>query len=261
MRIAIIGTPRSGNTAMRSVLAAAYELTEMASHDASFLRSDLPDNTIAQVHCAYDQGLRDHLRSQDIDIVTPRRHPLDTLLSMLHFAQFEPQVANWLGGNWLHDLEGCDPTSREFREFALGAGAQRLLSVSVDWAPHARVDMRYRAFAQDPLHLVRTFNGGELSQRAYHGVQAAGQFARLASTPNMHGWLGTPGYWTSFISAPFARELYQAHERAFVEGGFSIRRAQEISPVAIRKTWAAAYFGDTSALTTDWSTFQRKIPA
>lgn len=93
MRIAIIGTPRSGNTAMRSVLAAAYELTEMASHDASFLRSDLPDNTIAQVHCAYDQGLRDHLRSQDIDIVTPRRHPLDTLLSMLHFAQFEPQVA------------------------------------------------------------------------------------------------------------------------------------------------------------------------
>ncbi len=103
MRIAIIGTPRSGNTAMRSVLAAAYELTEMASHDASFLRSDLPDNTIAQVHCAYDQGLRDHLRSQDIDIVTPRRHPLDTLLSMLHFAQFEPQVANWLGGNWLHD--------------------------------------------------------------------------------------------------------------------------------------------------------------
>ena len=186
MRFALIGTPRSGNTLLRSVIAASLDLTECASHDPGTLLGHLPRGSITQVHAPYSTALHESLREREVVIVTPIRHPLDALLSMLHFAQFEPQVAQWLGGNHLRDVLGCDPTSRAFREFALGNGARALLQVSVDWAPHAALTVRFRDFCHDPEAIVTRptirarMDGGRFQPPRHHA-----QYAWLDGPPRL----------------------------------------------------------------------------
>jgi hypothetical protein len=98
MRFAIIATPRSGNSVLRKTIAAAYELQEFGGHDAELLRADLPDDSIVQVHARYSEELHQVLVDHGVIIVTPTRHPLDTLLSMLHFKQFEPATTWRISG-------------------------------------------------------------------------------------------------------------------------------------------------------------------
>lgn len=245
MRFAIIATPRSGNSVMRSLFSAAYELQEFASHDPEYLLQDFPDNSIVQVHARYDQRTFEHLKASGTIILTPIRHPLDALLSMLHFAQFEPAVNQWLGANYLAGLQGCGPESHEFREFALGAGAADLLGVSTDWLPHANLGVRYRRYANDPTVLLDF----PMLPRPIHGrqeqlVKDAVDFGRFRSAPNMHGWLGKPDYWKRFISKDFAQELFATHRKAFLMGNFVIDGAQDLTRAQIAADWQQAYYGE-----------------
>lgn len=244
MRFAIIATPRSGNSVLRKTIAAAFELQEYGSHDADLLRAELPDNSIVQVHARYSEDLHQVLVDHDVIIVTPTRHPLDTLLSMLHFKQFEPAVNSWLGGNYLADLGGCDPTSKAFRAFATGEGAHELLGVSLGWWPHAQVTARYRDFCVDPsLILDSPGMPAPLLSRHHPSVRDSGSFARFHSAPNMHGWLGQPDYWRQFIPTSFAELLYDIHRVNFELGHFVIDDSEELTPQQIRTNWAAAFAG------------------
>ena len=92
---------RALGSLLRKTLARAHGLDETASHDPAYLFGDLALGTVAQVHAPYTPELHASLRKRSVIVVTPRRHPLDVLLSMLHFAQFEPDVSCWLGGNYL----------------------------------------------------------------------------------------------------------------------------------------------------------------
>jgi hypothetical protein len=49
-RIAIVGSPRSGNTWARMVLARMMGLEEIAVHNWKDLPSELPANCILQIH-------------------------------------------------------------------------------------------------------------------------------------------------------------------------------------------------------------------
>lgn len=244
MRLAVIGTPRSGNSLLRKVLAHAYGLAEVGSHDPEYLMEDLPDDTVYQVHASCTPRVRESLRRQGVLVITPTRHPLDTLLSMLHFAQFEPEVDRWLGGRFLADLPGCDPTSRAFREFAVGDGAGALLDVSAGWAPFADVVIDYAASASDPLAVLEHEGLGAHrivgDPRVMREVSAFDAFHRSS---NMHGWLGRAGYWTSFIPVDLARDIAAAHPRAFAVGGHTIDGAADTPAPEIRLAWAASFAG------------------
>ncbi len=244
MRFAVIATPRSGNSVLRKTISAAFGLQEFAGHDADLLRAELPDNSIVQVHARYSPELHRVLIDHDVIIVTPTRHPLDTLLSMLHFKQFEPEVKNWLQANYLADLGGCDPTSKAFRAFATGEGAHELLGVSLGWWPHAHVTARYRDFSTDPTVILDYPGMPEpLLSRHHPAVRDSGSFARFHSAPNMHGWLGQPDYWRQFISTSFAEVLYEIHRPHFELGDFTIDGAEELTATQIRTNWAAAFTG------------------
>jgi len=244
MRLAVIGTPRSGNSLLRKVLSHAYGLGEVGSHDPEYLLGDLPDDTVFQVHAPCTPSLRASLHRQGVLVVTPTRHPLDTLLSMLHFAQFEPEVDRWLGGEYLADLPGCDPTSRAFREFALGDGAGALLGVSVGWAPFADVVVDYTESAAEPLAVL-----GHEGLGAHRIVGDAAVMREVSAfdafhrTDNMHGWLGRAGYWTSFIPADLAVQIRSTHPAAFEVGGYDISGAADIAAPAIRMAWAESFSG------------------
>lgn len=244
MRFAIIATPRSGNSVLRKTIAAAYELQEFGGHDADLLRAGLPDDSIVQVHAKYSVELHRSLTDQGVIIVTPTRHPLDTILSMLHFAQFEPEVNQWLGGDYLADLGGCDPSSKAFRAFATGEGAHELLGVSLGWWPNSDVAIRYCDFNHDPTVVLAHPAMPEPRLSRHHpSVRDSGSFARFHSAPNMHGWLGQPGYWHQFIPTSLAETLYSMHRASFDIGGFGISGSEELSPQAIRTNWALAFAG------------------
>lgn len=244
MRFAIIATPRSGNSVLRKTIAAAYELQEFGGHDAELLRADLPDDSIVQVHARYSEELHQVLVDHGVIIVTPTRHPLDTLLSMLHFKQFEPAVNSWLHGNYLAELGGCDPTSKAFRAFATGEGAHALLQVSLGWWSHAQVTARYRDFSSDPTSILEYPGMPEPRLSRHHpSVRDSGSFARFHSAPNMHGWLGEPDYWRQFIPLSFAELLYDIHRPSFDLGHFDLSGARELTAQEVRTNWAAAFTG------------------
>lgn len=266
MRFAVIGTPRSGNSLLRRVLSHAYGLHEAASHDPDFLLGELPDDTVYQVHAPYGPEIAASLHRQRVIVVTPQRHPIDTLLSMLHFAQFEPDVSHWLGGDYLVDLPGCDPTSRAFREFALGDGAAELLAVSVGWSTHAHAAIRYGQLAEDPLTILAheglgpyRIVGGEAQ------IRAAASFEGFRSTGNMHGWMGRAGYWRGFVPEELAEAIRERHAAAFAAGSFGIDGAKELSPQEIRVAWAAAFSGEpavaTGSLAGRWSRVRARLLA
>ena len=99
-RIAIISTPRSGNTWVRSVLAHALTLEEIAVHNPRDIQDVLPQRLILQVHWYREPNFQAFLRNEGFQVLVLRRHPLDVLLSVLSLVQREPGVARWLEGKY-----------------------------------------------------------------------------------------------------------------------------------------------------------------
>jgi hypothetical protein len=58
MRIAILSTPRSGNTWVRRVLADIYDLTELAVHNPADIPVEIPERAILQLHWYREPSVR-----------------------------------------------------------------------------------------------------------------------------------------------------------------------------------------------------------
>ncbi len=135
MRMAVVSSPRVGNTWVRSVLGSALQLDQIAVHDPDDLPATLPENCLLQLHWYREPHFQAFLKRERFQVVTISRHPLDLLLSILHFCRREPETARWLGGNGeLPDtLRSASPASDVFRKWALGRGVENLLGISYQW--------------------------------------------------------------------------------------------------------------------------------
>lgn len=99
MRLAIISTPRSENTWFRYILSNLYGLEQYAIHRPNDLDwGTLPENCVVQIHWHKSLEISTLLESHGFQVLTIARHPLDVLISILHFSMFEPQTACWLDG-------------------------------------------------------------------------------------------------------------------------------------------------------------------
>src|SRR5205807_380982 len=135
LKIAIIGTPRSGNTWVRRVLTQALDLKEIAVHNPRDIPVLLPERVALQIHWYREPNFQTFLRSNGFKVVVMARHPLDVLVSVLTFIRHEPLTARWLEGNaeFPPDLAGHPPASPSFVAYATSWGAENLLSVSYQW--------------------------------------------------------------------------------------------------------------------------------
>jgi hypothetical protein len=226
MRIAIIGTPRSGNTWTRYVLRDALDLSDHSVHNYRDLPETLDDRAIVQIHWPREPGLQSFLRDNAFRVVVPKRHPLDVLLSVLHFVRREPLTARWLEGNveLPVTLAGETPCSPGFEQYALSWGAENLLSVSYQWSFDARsVLVEYESLVRNPgqsfSHLIETL-GGDPSNISR--ALSANAFESLQNTPNRHGWQGNPGLWRSLIPWRAARRIQDRHRRVFSQLGYDV---------------------------------------
>lgn len=219
LRVAVIGTPRSGNTWVRSTLAKAMDLQQLAVHNPKDIPSVLPDRLVLQIHWYREPAFQLFLRSHAFRIVVLSRHPLDVLLSVVRFVKYEPLTARWLEGNAEipPGIHHHPPASPAFRAYATSWGAENLLSISYQWWNElAAIKVRYEHLVEQP---VREFsNLLEKLHQPVDGVPAAvsaNPLEVLRNTPNRHGWQGTPGLWRQTVLPADAWHIFRRHRRVF----------------------------------------------
>jgi hypothetical protein len=229
MRVAIVSTPRSGNTWLRHLLARVYGATERAFHSpAEIPWADLPDACILQLHWSPTPSLRTLLEQNHFRVVVLARHPLDVLLSILHFALFDPSTDHWLVGEGGSEAStyGAMPCSPAFVQYATSRRAKALLSVSLDWWDLPEVcQIRYENLVADShgelSRVVEEF--GVAPVEKLDKALTATTFSRLRARsgsqeiPELshHYWQGRPGHWKRLLTSDVARTIAAGHAYLF----------------------------------------------
>ncbi|MGP8120044.1 MAG: hypothetical protein ACLP8B_05890 [Xanthobacteraceae bacterium] len=227
LRLALISTPRSGNTWVRSVLADVLGLHEVAVHSPREIPTGLPERVVLQLHWKRERDFEDWLAKEGFRILALARHPLDVLLSVLHFVRKERQVDRWLDGQALIPpaLSSATPVSSAFRQYALSEGAAALLNVSASWwSKEGVLRARYEDLVAAPEvefgRLVAALGG---SERSLQQALARFRLEFFQSLPNRHGWRGQSGMWRQLITPLAALQIYWRHRADFRALGYDIR--------------------------------------
>jgi Sulfotransferase domain len=223
-RIAIVSSPRSGNSWTRMVLARTLGLEEIAVHNWTDLPRELPKNCILQIHWYREPNFQSFLRENEFRLIVLARHPLDVLLSVLHFIGYEPMTARWLEGNCAisPELIESSPVSAAFNRYATSWGAENLLSISYQWwHDPATLRIRYEDLVGDPkgefAAIAKTFDG---STDRLETILQEINFETFRAMPNRHGWQGQPGLWRRLIPTITALKIYAYHRRVFNTLGY-----------------------------------------
>ncbi|MBV9106700.1 MAG: sulfotransferase domain-containing protein [Verrucomicrobia bacterium] len=226
LRIALVSSPRSGNSWTRMVLARTLGLEEIAIHNWTDLPSELPKNCILQIHWYREPNFQSFLRKNKFRLIVLARHPLDVLLSVLHFIKYEPMTARWLEGNCAisPELIESSPVSAAFCRYATSWGAENLLSISYQWwhDPTA-LRIRYEELVRDPkgkfTAIVKVF---DRTTETLETILQEINFEKFRAMPNRHGWQGQPGLWRRLIPTITALNIYAYHCRVFNALGYPI---------------------------------------
>jgi hypothetical protein len=214
LRIAIVSTPRSGNTWVRHLLADAYCIPHLAVHSLHDQEWDsLPGECVLQLHARRTPEFEGRLHAHGFRVLTLARHPFDVLVSILQFTLTAKNTADWLHGAGGDEtsLYGAMPRSRSFTAYATSPRAAELLAVTTDWWRHEdAISVRYEEFVADALgelsRLQETF--GPLRTMKLQDVVKSYTLDRFqAENSNNHFWQGTPGLWRSLLPRVEAEEI------------------------------------------------------
>lgn len=237
-RVAIVSSPRSGNSWVRCVLADILKLEQIFVHNYFQAPLILPDKCILQLHWYREPNFQDFLRSNDFRVVVIARHPLDMLLSTLHFARLDKEANLWLGGNaeFTPSFLSAAPASPEFLEYATGWGAENLLSITHQWWHDQRaLKVRYEDLVRDPMphftQLITSLNGSPANLSV--ALQKYG-LANWQAKRNKHGWQGRPGLWQDLIPFEDALKIYERHRSVFDGLAYSVVRTSLTREEALR---------------------------
>lgn len=226
IRIAVVGTPRSGNSWIRGVLRDTLDLKEYAVHNYTELPKNIEDKVIIQIHWPREPIFQNFLMNNGFKILVPARHPLDVLVSALHFVRREPQTGRWLEGNAEIpvDFSKESPSSPGFEHYALSFGAENLLSVSYQWSFDAKATLvRYESLVCSPKTEFQTLveSLGCTAAKLDPALES-NSFKAFRNTHNKYGWQGTPGLWQKLIPWSLARHIRARHRATFDRLGYGV---------------------------------------
>lgn len=240
MRVAIISSPRSGNSWLRWLLRDGLALHEVAVHNYLDIGS-IPERCVLQLHWYREPNFQDFLSKHQFQVVTVARHPLDVLVSVLHFVRYEPETAKWLGGNCElpQSLAGQSPASDEFLEYAVSFGSENLLSVTYQWwQDHTAIKVRYEDLVAAPaIEAARLFERLGASTERIPEAVSANSLDTFKALPNRHGWQGRPGLWQELIPFENAHAIFARHRAAFEKLGYAIEPTPLTREIA-ESNWA-----------------------
>ncbi len=245
LHIALVSTPRSGNTWFRRLMATTFMLEERAVHNPEDLGwHQLPDRFVLQCHWHRVEPFTSLLEEHQFRVVVLSRHPLDVLISILHFAPHEAQTARWLegeGGNEASIL-GAKPRSAEFLEYATGPRAAALLTVSHEWRQaEGNYSLRYEDLVYDPAGELKKLGEAlnhPATPEAIKEAIASNSMERLrAGCLNQHFWQGRPGLWKSLLPAEEARRIARFHRVVFDGGRYDCDTHEFLDSVQADANW------------------------
>ena len=240
-RIALLGTPRSGNTWLRLLLSSALECESVDAHSPEEVPWEaLPDAVVLQLHEPANADLRSTLDLYEFQAVAVARHPLDVLVSILHFARHDPSPSRWLEDESGDELTLVDasPLDAAFAAYATGPRAQALLGVTCGWWTEAgAIRVRYEDVCGDPQPVLESLLG-ETEYADLAEVTSAHTLGRLQeSFPGQHFWQGKPGHWRNLLLAPLARRIAAANPRSFELLGYECDPDEDLTFAAARENW------------------------
>lgn len=97
-KIALIGSPRTGNNRIRRSLADAIGVPHLA-HPAIGEFPDPPPDYVVNLHVCRSAAALDWIRASGMAVVALARHPLDALVSAIQLTrQYQDAKQQWLGG-------------------------------------------------------------------------------------------------------------------------------------------------------------------
>jgi hypothetical protein len=222
-RLAIVSSPRSGNSFIRFILADALGWPTLAIHRVTEAPRTLSRNVVLQIHWEHEPEFVHWLSEQDFSVLTIARHPLDTLLSAIRFSYHDTSVAQWLDGRagMPVRLGGAGTASDEFLAYCLSDGAAALLAVSADWWSPASLRLRYEDVVADPI--------GELQPIVEHLGGSGDKLGKAIAKYSLegmrelygqHGWRADPGHWKHLVPTVAAVRIYLRHRSVFRALGY-----------------------------------------
>jgi hypothetical protein len=244
LRLALLNTPRSGSTWLRCLLATTFQLEEFSAFGPEEVDwNALPRRGVVHLHARRTLAMRDLLSRYHIRPVVVSRHPLDVLISILHFAPHEPDTARWLNGEAGDEklLYHATPTSDTFMEYATSPRAKVLLSVSPAWATaRDALVVSYEQLVAAPVDgLIRIAN--ELGEATVRDPREAIEMHSLArhraASRNQHYWRGQPGIWRRLLTAQIADEIADAQWPAFSAFGYVCDADPQLTAAAAEQNW------------------------
>lgn len=244
-RLAILGTPRSGNTWIRRLLSDSVGLVEIpVHHPADVDWEGLPDRFVLQLHWPRTMHLSQLLAQHRIRALSIARHPLDAVLSMMKFAQRDPGVRNWLGPDDSEAvLAGCTPGDDAFVEWAVSDRVRRLLALTPDWWDDpSTIRVRYEDAVADPLGtLDGLLDVLSLEPRAdTHAVVNGNDPARIHEmSGGVHVWQARGGLHRELLSQEVSARLTEAHRGVIAQLGYSTDPAVAPDADAAQRAWQA----------------------
>lgn len=228
MKIALLGSPRCGNNWVRRVISDVLGFPHFAAHSVKDFPKELPTNCVLNIHALNERPDNEFFERHSCKIIVLARHPLDIFVSVLQFARNEPAVHKWLDGlcEIPYDVTRLCPDDAAFVEWMTGAGARRLLSVSLSWwrDPRSIIRLRYEDLVRRPRdNFNNVFN--YLGSRRVNPLNTAldkytvTYFAEFKN----HGWLGRPETYRKFITSPNCERVYASQAEYFITLGYRAR--------------------------------------
>ena len=247
-RLAVIATPRTGNTWLKVLLGRLYKLPEVARFSFRDVNwSKVPEQCILQVHERGEPAIQERFKHEGFRIVTLTRHPFDVLISILRFTVFA-NTSNWLrgAGGDESSIRGVSPNSDALLAYTRGPRAAQLFGVSSDWKRVPGVhQVRYEDLVANPVQelqkVVDWFEpaGGDSIDDAVAEITL--DYMKNRSFDN-HVWIGQPGLWRELIAPRRAFELAEALKIPFEEYDYPVDPDPDLTAERADQRWAE-YFG------------------
>jgi FkbM family methyltransferase len=226
-RLAIVGTPESGDEWISAVLADVLDAKELpVRHPADVDWAGLPDRFVIQLHWQRSRHLERMLTDHGVLVISPARHPLDVLLSILDRAQHKDSAGAWLGGaaGSEEQLRGSGPRDPAFLAWATSPRARLLLSLTPDWWTTPKTHrLRCEQLMADPnAELVAFLARSELEPVADLNAALKQHSTSTADPPPDDALTArTSSYtWQETLSAQYVDVLVATHREVFVSLGY-----------------------------------------
>ena len=246
LRLAVISTPRSGNTWVRALLARLYDLVELPVHFPQQLDWEaLPRRCVIQLHWYPEESFTATLERAGVRVVVLARHPLDVLISWLNYSYYVHQEGVCPGKEACDkcDILGVSPRSDALIDYAGGRVGHWLLSHSPAWWNRDGVlHARYEDLVAEPeVALGRLLDEiGERPRQPIAQVLEATSIHQMKPSKDawaFHYWQGRPGLWRSLITAEVARAIAAGRPEPFEVLGYSCDPDESLGDTEADLNW------------------------